>query len=49
MTSQWVEVLGNRLKPGMRVVTFGAQMLADGDEVQWTEQDPYVAAEESSP
>jgi RND family efflux transporter MFP subunit len=49
MNLQWVEVRGDRLKPGMRVVTFGAQMLADGDEVSWTEQDPYLLEQESRP
>lgn len=41
-SDQWVEVRGDKLKPGMRVVTFGAQALADGDEVHWTDDDPYV-------
>lgn len=49
MNLQWVEVRGDKLKAGMRVVTFGAQMLADGDEVSWTEQDPYVLKQESTP
>jgi RND family efflux transporter MFP subunit len=44
LTSRWVEIRGDKLKPGMRVVTFGAQMLGNGDEVNWTEQDPYVVA-----
>lgn len=42
LSSNWVEIPGNKLKPGMRVVTFGAQLLGDGDEVIWTEKDPYV-------
>ncbi|MCA8911792.1 MAG: efflux RND transporter periplasmic adaptor subunit [Planctomycetes bacterium] len=44
LTAQWVEIRGDKLKPGMRVVTFGAQMLGDGDEVNWSEKDPYVVA-----
>lgn len=42
LSSNWVEIPGDKLKPGMRVVTFGAQLLGDGDEVTWTEKDPYV-------
>ncbi|MCA8914907.1 MAG: efflux RND transporter periplasmic adaptor subunit [Planctomycetes bacterium] len=41
---QWVEIRGTKLKPGMRVVTFGAQALADGDEVHWTDEDPYLVS-----
>jgi hypothetical protein len=39
---EWVEIRGNKLKPGMMVVTFGAQMLADGDQIEPTEEDPYT-------
>jgi RND family efflux transporter MFP subunit len=42
LTLEWVEIRGDKLKPGVLVVTFGAQMLADGDHVEWTEQDPYA-------
>jgi len=42
LTQDWVEIRGNTLKPGMLVVTFGAQALSDGDAVNWTEKDPYV-------
>jgi RND family efflux transporter MFP subunit len=45
LTLEWVEIRGDKLKPGMLAVTFGAQMLADGDQVEWTEQDPYVTPE----
>lgn len=42
LTQDWVEIRGDALKPGMLVVTFGAQGLTDGDTIKWTEKDPYV-------
>lgn len=42
MTLDWVEIRGDTLKPGARVVTFGAQSLGDGDRIKYTENDPYV-------
>lgn len=45
-STKWVEIRGDKLKPGMRVVTFGAQLLGDGDEVSWTDKDPYVVGDD---
>ena len=42
---EWIEVTDERLKPGMRVVTFGVHTLNDGDRVSATETDPYAAVE----
>jgi RND family efflux transporter MFP subunit len=42
MSLDYAEILDKRLKPGTRVVTFGAQWLSDGSEIEWTEEDPSV-------
>lgn len=42
----WVEIRGAELKAGMKVVVFGAQGLNDGDQIRWTETDPYVAKDD---
>ncbi|MBZ0137146.1 MAG: efflux RND transporter periplasmic adaptor subunit [Planctomycetes bacterium] len=42
----WAEIKGDALKPGMKVVVFGAQGLNDGDAIRWTEKDPYIMKDE---
>lgn len=42
MTSEWVELLGDKVRQGDRVVVMGAQLLADGDLVT-VRQDPTAA------
>ena len=44
LTNEWVEIKDERLVSGMRVITFGAHHLSDGDSIKFTEKDPYVAA-----
>lgn len=43
MSLEYAEITDSRLKPGARVVNFGAQWLSDGSEIEWTEEDPSQA------
>lgn len=40
MNLEFAEITDSRLKPGARVVNFGAQWLTDGSDIEWTEDDP---------
>lgn len=42
MSLDYAEILDKRLKPGTRVVNFGAQWLSDGSDIEWTEDDPSI-------